>query len=179
MVQGPLPASTRAAPQYKLRFPMGTCFKAGWETLAWLTSEAEASRTHLFLKHVYSLPQQRFREPPPHQGARFPTSAPQRGLLPKPASPCPSQRPPTIPRRAPGQPCSSCSQLPKGLSCCQGLGLPPKATREGAECASRLKGELRRRAWSVNRPRLPPVCPRAPQGYTGAGARHREQPEGA
>lgn len=66
---------------------MGTCFKAGWETLAWLTSEAEASRTHMFLKHVYSFPQQRFREPPPHQGARFPTSAPQRGLLPKPASP--------------------------------------------------------------------------------------------
>ena len=62
---------------------MGTCFKAGWETLAWLTSEAEASRTHLFLKHVYSFLQQRFKEPPPHQGARFPTSAPHRGLLPK------------------------------------------------------------------------------------------------
>lgn len=148
---------------------MGTWFKAGWETLAWLTTEAEANRTHLFLKQIYSFLQQRFREPPPHQGARFPTSAPHGGLLPKPTSPCPSRRPPTIPRRALGQPCSSCPQLPKGLRCCQGLGLPPKATREGADCASHLKGELWLGAWSAERPRLPPVCPRAPQECAGVG----------
>lgn len=142
MVQGPYPTSTRAAPQYKLRFPMGTCFKAGWETLAWLTAEAEASRTHLFLKHFYSFLQQRFREPPSPSGGQIPHLCSPQGPPPQAASPCPAWRPPTILRRAPGQPCSSCPQLPKGLSCRQGLGLPPKATREGVECASRLKGEL-------------------------------------